>query len=169
MTISKLQGWRRRFEMTVISSILSQNTAVPSSCFMKLRIFVSVTWLNYRIPTKIYLNYHFPAQKIVKYRILWYRTPTPYKPCSQDCLRYMGTHDDRSIHFIEMKEACKHKHETFKWQSFIQKYLIFCYVLIGWESIGGGVEQRNLRKELYFSQTVIVEKSTSCISQQKVA
>ena len=37
------RGGRTRFEITEIPSILSQITVVPSTIFMKLRIFVSVT------------------------------------------------------------------------------------------------------------------------------
>ena len=70
----------------------------------------------------------------VKKRLREWRFLSYKASCSQNFLRYIGTHDDtddRSIHFLEMNAACKHKHETFKWQSFIhQKYSIFCYVLI---------------------------------------
>ena len=31
--------------------------------------FVSAMWFNYRVPSKIYLNYRFTAQKIVKYQM----------------------------------------------------------------------------------------------------
>ena len=45
------------FEITVMPSILSQITVVPSTFFMKLRIFVSVVWFHHRIPCKIYLDH----------------------------------------------------------------------------------------------------------------
>ena len=59
---------RTRFKITVIPSFFSQITVVLSTFFMKLRIFVSVTWLNHRIPRKTF-NYHLTAKKLVKYRI----------------------------------------------------------------------------------------------------
>ena len=55
--------------------VLIKSVLLPLQIFMKLRILVSVTWFNYRIPSKIYLNYRFTAQTIVKYRIPYYRSP----------------------------------------------------------------------------------------------
>ena len=55
---------RARFEITVTSSIWSQITVLPSTFFMKWRIFVSVMWFNHRIPCKIYLNYRFIVKKL---------------------------------------------------------------------------------------------------------
>ena len=73
----------------------------------------------------------------VKKRLREWRFLSYKASCSQNVLRYIDSHDDtddRSIHFLEMNAACKHKHEIFKWQSFIhKKYLIFCYVPMGWE------------------------------------
>ena len=48
---------------------------VPSTFFMKLRIFVSIKWYNYRIPSKFYINCHFTASKIVNSEYL-----TTYAP-----------------------------------------------------------------------------------------
>ena len=67
-----LGGVRTRFEITVTPSILSQITVALSKFFMKLRIFVSVTWFNHQMSCKIYLNYHSTAQKLsnTKYRYI---------------------------------------------------------------------------------------------------
>ena len=46
-----------RFKIIVILLILSQIILVPSTFSMKVQIFVSVTWFNYGITSKIYLNY----------------------------------------------------------------------------------------------------------------
>ena len=46
-----------RFKIIVILLILSQIILVPSTFSMKVQIFVSVTWFNYGIPSKIYPNY----------------------------------------------------------------------------------------------------------------
>ena len=55
---------RARFEITVIPSILSYITVVLLTIYMKLRIFVSVPWSNYRIPRKIYQITVSPPKKL---------------------------------------------------------------------------------------------------------
>ena len=51
----------------------------PATFFIKLRFFVCVTWLKYRIPSNIYSNYRITAHKNVQYRIppFLYATHTP--------------------------------------------------------------------------------------------
>ena len=63
------RGGHKRFEITTMPLTIIVLYRLPYDFFMNLRFFVSVTWLKYRIPRKIYANWRITAQIFVQYRM----------------------------------------------------------------------------------------------------
>ena len=118
---------RKRFAITVISSILSQSTVVSSTLSMKLRVCVyHVVWLPNTEQTLPKLQYHRP--KIVKYRNI-VRHPPP--SLAGDCWCWFQI---KSNHLGEMLDIW-HNYRIAWWSRnlvssiFIGKFLLYLNIM----------------------------------------
>ena len=71
---------------------LLQITVVPSTFFVKFQTFVSVTWFNQQILSKIDLNYHFTTKKSSNTEYRNILRPRPLKMKTVNVLEQFSQH-----------------------------------------------------------------------------